>query len=91
MLLWRHAAREPQFADYAQELREHAVDAARALLASSGATGDKVLERWSAETIVGFIVEAVLCWLDDGDPERDDELLDLVTDAIAAMRTTWFA
>ncbi len=90
VLLWRHAAREPQFAAYAQELREHAVDAARALLASTGATGDKVLERWSAETIVGFIVESVLCWLDDGDPERDDELLDLVTDAIAAMRTTWF-
>ena len=90
VLLWRHAAREPQFAAYAQELREHAVDAARALLASAGARGDKVLERWSAETIVGFIVEAVLCWLDDGDPERDDELIELVTDAVIAMRTTWF-
>ena len=32
-LLWRHAAREPQFADYSRELREHAVDASRALLA----------------------------------------------------------
>jgi hypothetical protein len=90
VLLWRHAAREPQFAAYARELREHAVDAARKLLAITGATGDEVLERWSAETIVGFIVESVLCWLDDGDPERDDELLDLVTNAIAAMLATWF-
>ena len=32
-LLWRHAAREPQFADYARELRERSVDASRALLA----------------------------------------------------------
>ena len=91
VLLWRHAAREPQFADYADELREHAVEAARALLRQRRERrGDKVLDRWGAETIVGFIVEAVLCWLDDGDPERDDELLDLVTDAIIAMRTTWF-
>jgi AcrR family transcriptional regulator len=90
VLLWRHAAREPQFADYARELREHAVEAARALLASTGPTGDKVLERWASETIIGFIVESVLCWLDDGDPTRDEELLDLVTDAIRAMRAAWF-
>lgn len=90
VLLWRHAAREPQFAAYAHELREHAVDAARSLLRSSGPTGDKVLERWASETIVGFIVESVLGWLEDGDPARDDELLDLVTDAIRAMRAAWF-
>lgn len=99
VLLWRHAAREPQFADYARGLREHAVEAARALLATPLTTAgqasawvpDKVLDRWAAETIVGFVVESVLCWLEDGDPERDDELLDLVTDAIGAMRRTWAA
>jgi AcrR family transcriptional regulator len=90
VLLWRHAAREPQFADYAAELREQAVDAARTLLASTGPTGDKLLERWGAETMVGFIVEAVLCWLADGEPERDDEFVDLVTDAMRRMRAAWF-
>ena len=97
VLLWRHAAREPQFADYARELREHAVEASRALLSVSLSPDgtdlawapDKVIERWTAEIIVGFIVESVLCWLEDGDPERDDELLDLVTDAIGAMRLAW--
>jgi AcrR family transcriptional regulator len=91
VLLWRHAAREPQFAAYASELRGYAVEASAAVLASVGAKGDKRIERWAAETIVGFIVEAVLNWLDDGDPERDEELLDLVTDGVRAMRATWFA
>jgi hypothetical protein len=91
VLLWRHAAREPQFAAYASELRGYAVEASAAVLASVGARGDKRVERWAAETIVGFIVEAVLNWLDDGDPERDDEALDLITDGVKAMRSAWFA
>ncbi len=90
VLLWRHAAREPQFADYAAELRGRAVDAARSLLAATNPTDDVVLERWAAEVIVGFIVEAVLSWLERGDPGRDDELLDLVSDGVTALRATWF-
>lgn len=89
VLLWRHAAREPQFADYAKELREHAVDAARSLFGTT-AEPDPVRDRWAAETVVGFIVEAVVCWLDDGDPARDEELLDLLTAGIRALRLTWF-
>jgi AcrR family transcriptional regulator len=90
VLLWRHAAREPQFATYADELRELAVEAARAVLVATGATGDPVLVRWASETIVGFIVESVLNWLADGDPARDDELLDWVTAGIRSMRVAWF-
>lgn len=90
VLLWRHAAREPQFAEYARELRGHAVEASRAVLASTGVQGDPVIERWAAETIVGFIAESVLNWLEDGDPARDEELLDLVTDGVRAMRASWF-
>ena len=90
VLLWRHAAREPQFATYADELRGHAVEAARSVLAVSGAKGDAVKVRWAAETIVGFIVESVLNWLADGDADRDEEFLDLVSDGIRSLRFTWF-
>jgi AcrR family transcriptional regulator len=90
VLLWRHAAREPQFAEYARELRGYAVEASQAVLSSTGVRGDAVIERWAAETIVGFIVESVLNWLEDGDTARDEELLDLITDGIRAMRTSWF-
>lgn len=85
-LLWRHAAREPEFAEYARELREHAVDASRALLAGRIAPE---LHEWAAQTIVGYLVEAVLNWLEFGDPTRDDELVELATGALRTGVGAW--
>lgn len=85
-LLWRHAAREPEFAAYAQELREHAVDASRALLAS---IVDPSLREWAAHTLVGYLVEATLNWLEYGDLARDDEFVSLTTDAARIAVRAW--
>ncbi len=85
-LLWRHAAREPQFAAYAQELRDHAVDASRALLEGRV---DPTLREWAAHTVVGYLVEATLNWLEFGDPARDDEFVDLATAAVRIAISTW--
>jgi AcrR family transcriptional regulator len=85
-LLWRHAAREPQFADYARELREHSVDASRALLAGQV---PPALYEWAAHTIVDFLVEAVLNWLEFGDPARDEEFVGLATEAAKASIRAW--
>jgi AcrR family transcriptional regulator len=85
-LLWQHAAREPQFAEYARDLRERAVDASRALLA--GQVAPEVHE-WAAHTILGYLVEAVLNWLEYGDPERDEQLVDLATRALVAGVRSW--
>jgi AcrR family transcriptional regulator len=87
-LLWRHAAREPQFADYSRELREHAVDASRALLAPWVAPD---LAEWAAQTIVGYLVEAVLNWLEYGDAARDAEFVDLATAALRSGISAWGA
>jgi AcrR family transcriptional regulator len=87
-LLWRHAAREPQFADYARELREHAVDASRALLA--GWVAPDVAE-WAAQTIVGYLVEAVLNWLEFGETARDSEFVELATAALRSGIGAWGA
>lgn len=80
-LLWRHAAREPDFADYARELRDRAVDASRALLAGRV---DPSLHEWAAQTLFGYLVEATLNWLDYGTPERDAEFVDMATAAARA-------
>jgi AcrR family transcriptional regulator len=80
-LLWRHAAREPSFAAYARELRDHAVDASRALLAGRV---DPSLHEWAAQTIFSYLVEATLNWLEFGDPVRDDEFVELTTAATRA-------
>jgi AcrR family transcriptional regulator len=85
-LLWRHAAREPQFAEYASELRDHAVDASRALLAGHV---DPTLREWAAQTVVGYLVEATLNWLAFGDPARDDEFVELATAAVRVAINTW--
>lgn len=87
-LLWRHAAREPQFADYADELRDHAVDASRALLAG---VVDPALHEWAAQTVIGYLVEATLDWLEYGDAARDDEFVELATAALRAAVGAWRA
>jgi AcrR family transcriptional regulator len=85
-LLWRHAAREPQFAAYASELRDHAVDASRALLEP---LVDPTLREWAAQTVVGYLVEATMNWLEFGDPARDEEYVELATEAIRVGIGAW--
>ena len=87
VLLWRHAAREPQFADYAHDQRELAVAAVRDLMALN--SGDETIDHWSAESVFGWLVEAVLTWLEVGDPSRDEEFVERTTAALRAMRTAW--
>ncbi len=86
-LLWVHAAREPQFADYAEQWREGAVAAADSSLGTPVA--DPVFRRWAARVMVGLLVDAVLAWLDEGDPARDDEFLTLTTAGARAMYGAW--
>ena len=86
-LLWRHAPREEQFADYALELRAMSVRAVRDLMAI--ASGDTVFDAWTAEVVIGWLVEAVLVWLDVGDPARDDDMVRWATEGLRRMRAGW--
>ncbi|MDP1793287.1 MAG: TetR/AcrR family transcriptional regulator [Acidimicrobiales bacterium] len=86
-LLWRHSAREPEFASYASEFRALAVRAARVLLADR--LRDPALHDWAAETVVAYLAEAVLNWLDHGDRRRDDEFLALTTASLQALVGSW--
>jgi AcrR family transcriptional regulator len=79
-LLWRHAAREPQFAAYAAEYRERAVRGASSRL--QHAVDDPVMLRWAAETVISFLVAAVLNWLDVGTPSRDEKFLEQTSRAM---------
>jgi hypothetical protein len=80
-LLWRHAAREPAFADYAEKERTMVVEAARALLRGA--------PRWAPAAVVAFLVDAVLAWLDEGDPAKDERFVEEVTAATEALRAGW--
>jgi AcrR family transcriptional regulator len=85
-LLWRHAAREPQFAGYAQELRSISAEVLRQFVELDQ---EDVLGVWMGETLFGWLVEATLRWLELGDPELDDEFIDRTTTGLAALRAAW--
>jgi AcrR family transcriptional regulator len=87
VLLWRHAAREPQFAEYAHDQRELAATAVRELMALK--SGDEVMDHWAAEASFGWLVEAVISWLEIGDESRDEEFVERATDTLRAMRAAW--
>ncbi len=86
-LLWRHASREPQFAAYGEEVRAAAVAFARVLL--SPRLAEQKLLDWSAATIVDFLVQASLNWLDHGRPEDDEMFVDVATRSLEAMFRSW--
>jgi AcrR family transcriptional regulator len=86
-LLWRQAAREPQFADYAHELRDVAAAATAQLLHLH--MGDPALDRWAAQSTIGWLVDAVFVWLEVGDPARDDEVVEHAAIGLRALRDAW--
>lgn len=86
-LLWRHAPREPQFAAYAAELRSLAVGAVRDLMRL--ASDDPAFDAWSAEVVIGWLVESVLTWLEVGDPARDEEMAAWAGEGLRRMRSGW--
>ncbi|HET9730304.1 MAG TPA: helix-turn-helix domain-containing protein, partial [Acidimicrobiia bacterium] len=71
-LVWRHAAREPQFAAEANDLREIAVNAARNVVQPFIAPP---FTEWAAHMLFDHLVDAVLDWLDHGDSVRDDDFV----------------
>lgn len=83
-LLWRHAAREPQFAAYAAELRSISVAVVRQLSALD--TGDDVVDGWHGDALFGWLVEATLTWLERGDPGRDDAFVRETSAGFRALR-----
>jgi AcrR family transcriptional regulator len=87
VLLWRHAPREEQFAAYADELRAMSVAAVRDLMAISSA--DPAFDAWAAEVVIGWLVEAVLTWLQVGDPSRDDDVVRWAGEGLRRMRAGW--
>lgn len=86
-LLWEHSRREAPFAAYVEEVRRASVDFARERLARRVA--DAVVLEWAAPMAVGFLVEAVLTWLDHGRPEEDDRFLVLASDSLEALVRSW--
>jgi AcrR family transcriptional regulator len=88
VLLWRHAEREPAFAEHARRVRRKAVQVAEGMPALAGMQ-DRRRRRWAASLVVSWLVDAVLHWLEEGTPDRDDELVELVARSVVPMVRAW--
>ena len=85
-LFWRHAAREPRFSSYAEDLRQQAVQSV------ADALGERVPPRqrtWAAHAIIGFAVEGALNWVRFGDAGSDDRILAATAEALRAGVRAW--
>jgi AcrR family transcriptional regulator len=85
-LLWCHSSREPRFADYADAVRIASINFARGVLESR--VDPDVLD-WGSATSVGFLVEAVINWLEHGDPAGDDRFLEAVARSFEGLLRAW--
>jgi len=85
-LFWRKAGHEPEFARHVGLLRARAISATRSTLA------DRVpleFREWAAHAVVGYLVEAVLNWLEFGDPARDEQFVRATNKALRAGVRAW--
>jgi AcrR family transcriptional regulator len=86
-LLLRHAAREPEFADYAHHVRARVVN----WVLQRRGHPDPLFRRWAAEVAVSHTWNAVLTWLDLGDPARDEEFARRCIAGVNALWAAWNA
>lgn len=87
VLVYRHAARETQFAGYAAQVRPYAVELARRLLPDAVARSP--LAPWAAESVVGHLVDAVLNWVELGRPADDERFIAVVAAGVPALVDAW--
>jgi AcrR family transcriptional regulator len=86
-LLLVHAAREPAFADYTHDVRSRWINR----VFQRRRHDDPLFHRWAVEVAVSHIWEAVLTWLDVGDPARDEEFARRCTAGVNALWVAWNA
>jgi AcrR family transcriptional regulator len=68
-LLFRHAAREPEFQAEMEQLRRVSIGVALDQLADQ--IPDPAWARWAAQVVAFTVIESVIAWLDAGQPEPD--------------------
>jgi len=89
-LLFQHAAREPEFRAWARQFQQGMTEAAHQQIAA--VVADPTWARWASQLAPVVAVEAIIAWLDAGqpDPEHAADRIGHAIDAVitAAARST---
>ena len=86
-LLFEHAAREPEFRAWADEFRATAVDVAYRQIVEF--VPEPVWARWASQLAPAITIDAVIAWLDAGQPDPDgaaDRILRVLGAIVQAAR-----
>jgi AcrR family transcriptional regulator len=86
-LLFRYAVREPEFRDLTDSFTAAAIGIARHSLAAM--LPDGPWAAWAAQLVPAVVIEAVIAWLDAGQPDPDqaaDRVIHAVQGVIEAAR-----
>ena len=88
-LLFQHAAREPEFKAMAEQFRRDITDAAHRQIAAIVA--DPAWAKWAAELAPTAAIEAIIAWLDAGQPDPDvaaDRVRHVIAGVVTAATAT---
>jgi AcrR family transcriptional regulator len=85
-VLWRHAAREPEFAHYADTARDQMLELTGAALGPMVATEHA---RWATRATVAYLIDAVLVWVEDGDSRLDARFVAAAEASLRAGVRSW--
>ncbi len=83
VLLFGRAPHEPGFAGYVAGINDGFIRGAEEMLRPI--EPDPVLRRWLAEVVTYTTNQAIITWLEHGDPERDDEMYERLLAANRGM------
>ncbi len=88
-LLWRHAAHEPAFIEFARHFRLVLSQHAERMIALVGQITDPTIMHWCSTALASHLLDGICSWLDDGDPARDDEFIVLQVCGLFKMIEAW--
>ncbi len=86
-LLFVHAARETDFASFAEDLRSLQIALADELIGPMIVDGE--LRRWATATAIDHLVTAVLRWLEIGELANDEQWIPVATAGLIAAISAW--
>ncbi len=85
-VLWRHAAREPEFARYAAAARAQVHRITQEALTP---IVEPEHARWAARATTAYLIEAVLVWIEDGNSRLDARFVAATEASLRAGVRAW--
>jgi AcrR family transcriptional regulator len=85
-VLWRHAAREAEFAHYADKARNQVLELTAAALGPIVAAAHA---RWATRATTAYVIDAVLVWVEDGDSRLDARFVAATEASLRAGVRSW--